>query len=65
MWWGIYLIALSVPWGFITIFGPIIINFMIIKVSGVRLLNKRYEGDDKYTVYRKKTRAFIPWFPKK
>lgn len=65
MWWGLYVIALGIPWGFLTIFGPIIINFMIIKVSGVRLLNKRFEGDDKYSEYRKRTSAFIPWFPKK
>jgi steroid 5-alpha reductase family enzyme len=65
MWWGLYLMVINVPWGFVTIFGPIIINFMIIKVSGVRLLNKRFEKDDKYTDYKKKTSAFIPWFPKK
>ncbi len=65
MWWGIFIVVISVPFGFITIFGPILINFMIIRVSGVRLLNKRYEGDDKYADYKKRTSAFIPWFPKK
>ena len=65
MWWGIYVIALVVPWGFLTIFGPIVINFMIIRVSGVRLLNKRFDGDDIYAEYRRRTSSFIPWFPKK
>ena len=65
MWWAIFIIALGVPWGFITIFGPILINFMIIKVSGVKLLNKRYSKDDKYADYKRRTSAFIPWFPKK
>lgn len=64
-WWGLYIIALGIPWGFITIFGPIYITFMIIKVSGVRLLNKMHKGDDEYTAYRKRTSAFFPWFPKK
>jgi steroid 5-alpha reductase family enzyme len=64
-WWGIYLIALGVNFGFITIFGPIIITFMIMKVSGIRLLNYRYRNDKVYAVYKKKTPNFIPWFPKK
>ena len=65
MWWGIFIIALGVPWGFITIFGPIFITYMIIKVSGVRLLNYRYRKDEKYAEYKRRTSAFIPWFPKK
>ena len=65
MWWGIFIIALGVPWGIVTIFGPILITYMIIKVSGVRLLNYRYRKDDKYADYKRRTSAFIPWFPKK
>ncbi|MFX0072935.1 MAG: DUF1295 domain-containing protein [Candidatus Hermodarchaeota archaeon] len=65
MWWGIYVIALAVPWGFVTIFGPIYITFQIINISGVRLLNKIHEGDNEYAEYRKRTSTFIPWFPKK
>lgn len=65
MWWGLFIIALAVPWGFITIFGPIYITILIIKVSGVKLLNKRFEGDDEYTDYKRRTSTFLPWFPKK
>ena len=65
VWWGLFIIATGVSWGIFTIFGPIIINIIIIKVSGVRLLNKRYEGDPEYVDYKKRTSAFIPWFPKK
>ncbi len=65
MWWGIFIIALGVPWGIITIFAPILITYMIIKVSGVRMLNYRYRKDDKYADYKLRTSAFIPWFPKK
>jgi len=38
---------------------------MIIKVSGVRLLNYRFRKDDKYADYKQRTSSFIPWFPKK
>ncbi|MFW9988769.1 MAG: DUF1295 domain-containing protein [Candidatus Odinarchaeota archaeon] len=64
-WWGLFIIALAVPFGFISIIGPIFITYMIIKVSGIRLLDKHYEGDDEYNNYKKRTSLFFPWFPKK
>ncbi|UCC20348.1 MAG: DUF1295 domain-containing protein [Promethearchaeota archaeon] len=64
-WWGIFIIALAVPFGFISVIGPIFITYMIIKVSGIRLLNQRYRADDKYAEYKKRTSVFFPWFPKK
>lgn len=64
-WWGIFVVALAVPFGFVSIIGPIFITYMIIKVSGIRLLNWRYRSDDKYAEYKKRTRVFFPWFPKK
>lgn len=64
-WWGIFIIAIAVPFGFISIVGPIFISYMIIKVSGIRLLEKHFEGDDKYADYKRRTSSFFPWFPKK
>ncbi|MFW9829541.1 MAG: DUF1295 domain-containing protein [Candidatus Thorarchaeota archaeon] len=64
-WWGLYIIALAIPFGFISILGPIFITYMIIKVSGIRLLDKRFETDDKYSEYKQRTSVFFPWFPKK
>jgi len=64
-WWGLFIIALAVPFGFITFIGPAYITFQIIKVSGVKLLDKRFEGDDAYSDYKRRTSAFFPWFPKK
>ncbi|MFW9773679.1 MAG: DUF1295 domain-containing protein [Promethearchaeota archaeon] len=64
-WWGLFVIALAVPFGFITFIGPAYITFQIIKVSGVRLLDKRFEGNEEYAAYKKRTSSFIPWFPKK
>ncbi|MFX1379594.1 MAG: DUF1295 domain-containing protein [Promethearchaeota archaeon] len=64
-WWGLYVIAIAAPFGFITFIGPLFITYMIIKVSGIKLLDKHYEGDDKYADYKKRTSTFFPWFPKK
>ena len=64
-WWGLFVIALAVPFGFVTIVGPAYITFQIIKISGVKLLDKRYAENEEYQTYKRKTSAFIPWFPKK
>ncbi|TFF99927.1 MAG: DUF1295 domain-containing protein [Promethearchaeota archaeon] len=64
-WWGLYIVALSVPFGFISIFGPAIITYMIINVSGVKLLDKSFEGDSEYAKYKRRTSQFIPLPPKK
>lgn len=64
-WWGLFVIALAVPFGFITFIGPAYITFQIIKVSGVRLLDKRFAGNEEYSAYKRRTSLFIPWFPKK
>jgi steroid 5-alpha reductase family enzyme len=64
-WWGIYIIAIGVPFGFLTIFGPIIITYMIINVSGVKLLNKAFEGDSEYAKYKRRTSQFFPLPSKK
>jgi len=64
-WWGLFIMALAVPFGFITVIGPAYITFQIIKVSGVRLLDKHFEGNEEYQAYKRRTSSFIPWFPKK
>ena len=64
-WWGLFIIALAVPYGFITFIGPAYITFQIIKVSGVKLLDKRFRGNEDYAAYKRRTSSFIPWFPKK
>ena len=64
-WWGLFVITLAIPFGFIAIIGPAYITFQIIKVSGVRLLDKHFEGNTEYQIYKRRTSSFIPWFPKK
>lgn len=64
-WWGIFVIGLSVPNGVWGIVGPLTITFLILKVSGVPLLEKAFEGKPGFEEYKRKTNVFIPWFPKK
>lgn len=65
MWWGIFLIALSVKLGWTAIISPLLITFLLLRVSGVTMLEKKYIGNKEFEEYAKKTSAFFPWFPKK
>ena len=64
LWWGIYLIALSVPGAWITVIGPLTITLLILKVSGIPLLEKKYEGNAGFEEYKRRTSAFFPTPPK-
>lgn len=61
MWWGIWLLNLSFVQNWWTIIGPLTITFLILKVSGIPLLEKRYEGNPEFEEYKKKVSPFIPW----
>jgi len=64
-WWGIWLIAVSLPFGILTIISPLTITVLILRISGVPLLEKKYEGNKLYEEYKKKTSKFIPLPPRK
>lgn len=65
IWWGIFIISLSSGYWYISMLSPILITFLLLKVSGVTLLEKRYDGNTKYAEYKRKTSAFFPLIPKK
>jgi len=64
LWWGYYLIALAAG-GAWTFFSPILMTFLLIKISGVAMLERTMKTKPGYEEYRQKTSAFLPWFPKK
>jgi len=65
LWWGIWLIALSVDSGWAAIISPLTISFLLLKVSGVKMLEKKYAGNEEFAAYARRTSPFFPWFPKK
>ena len=65
LWWGLWIITLSVPNGIYTIVGPITISILIIFVSGIPLLEKKYKGRADFEDYKKRTSIFFPLPPKK
>lgn len=64
LWWGIFCFALSLPFGFLTIISPLTITFLILYVSGIPMLEKKYENNPEFAAYKKRTSAFFPMLPK-
>ena len=64
-WWGIFLSALSVPAGWTAIISPLAITFLLVRVSGIPMLERKYAGHEEFAEYARRTNAFFPWFPKK
>ena len=66
LWWGFFFIALSVPGGGWTIFSPILMTFLLVRVSGVSLLEKGLkESKPGYAKYVESTSAFFPRPPRR
>jgi steroid 5-alpha reductase family enzyme len=65
IWWGYGLICLSAG-SYIPVLGSILMTVLIIKISGVTLLEKSLkEQKPQYKKYIEKTSSFLPWLPKK
>jgi steroid 5-alpha reductase family enzyme len=64
VWWGLWLVALAAgAWW--TVVSPLLMTVLLLKVSGVSLLEKDIEERrPAYRAYVAKTNAFFPWRPR-
>ena len=60
LWWGIWIITLNNPEGWWTIIGPLTITFLILKVSGIPLLEEKMVNHPDFEAYRKRVPMFLP-----
>jgi steroid 5-alpha reductase family enzyme len=65
LWWGFWVACIGVPWWWAAVLGPVTITFLLLKVSGVPLLEKHYEGNAAYQDYARRTSIFVPLPPKR
>ncbi|WP_394693257.1 DUF1295 domain-containing protein [Hyphobacterium sp.] len=66
VWWGLFLIAAEVPWGWLALPGPLFLSWTLLKWSGAPLLERGLtETRPGYADYVARTSGFFPWFPKK
>lgn len=64
MWWGIYLLALSVPYGWLTIIAPSTITILLLFITGIPWAERAIEKLPGYDNYKKNTSILLPWFAK-
>jgi steroid 5-alpha reductase family enzyme len=66
LWWGFFLIALATPRGWWTVISPVLMTTLLLKVSGVALLEKTLvKTRPAYRDYVRRTSAFVPLPPKR
>ena len=63
-WWGFFLIAAAAG-GWWTVYSPVLMTLLLVRVSGVALLEKTMSAKPGYEEYMRQTNAFVPWLPKK
>lgn len=65
-WWGLYVIAITDISHYWTVVSPMVITFLLLRVSGVAMLERDIsERRPEYRAYIRRTSAFVPWFPKR
>jgi steroid 5-alpha reductase family enzyme len=66
VWWGLFLLGLATPGSWWTVFSPVIMTVLLVKVSGVGLLEQKLmRTKPGYAEYAARTNAFVPWFPRR
>lgn len=65
MWWGLFLITLSFPFGWFALISPLTITFFLLKVTGVPLAERSLENHPEFSAYKKRTSIFFPLPPRK
>ncbi len=63
MWWGLFIIVCSLPNGWVAVISPLIITWLLVFVSGIPMLERRYADHPGYQAYCKRTSKLVPWWP--
>ena len=64
VWWGLYVIAAGTPGAWWTGVGPLLMSVLLMRVSGVPLLEKSLKRRPGYDEYIRRTSAFFPRPPR-
>ncbi|NJD09459.1 MAG: DUF1295 domain-containing protein [Gemmatimonadetes bacterium] len=66
LWWGFWLAAVARPGGWLTWFAPALMTYLLVKVSGVAMLDARLTATRPgYAEYVRRTSAFVPRPPRR
>lgn len=65
MWWGIAIAASGLSYfGIIGFVSPVLITYLLLFVSGVPMLEKKWTGNPEWEAYKARTSVFIPRPPR-
>ncbi len=59
-WWGLWLLVIGAEYWQFAVISPLTISILIYFVSGIPLLEKKYQDNKEYQKYAKKTPKFFP-----
>lgn len=59
-WWAIWFMAAFLPFGWALVISPLLLNFLIVNISGVRPLEEALLKHPEYKVYVENTPSLIP-----
>ena len=67
IWFAFFIMAYSSPYGIYSLYTPLLILFLLLKVTGIPMAESQSlkNRGDAYREYQRTTSSFIPWFPKK
>jgi len=64
-WWAFYLSSAAVAGGWWTVYSPVLMTFLLVRVSGAALLEETMKSTKPgFREYMESTSAFFPWFPR-
>ena len=64
LWWGFFFLGLGSEHGLYGLVSPLLIGFLLLKVSGIPMLEEKYRGRPDFEAYRKATSPFLPLPPR-
>jgi steroid 5-alpha reductase family enzyme len=65
LWWGIGIFTIGSDLYLTAFLSPFILNLLLLYVSGVPMLEKKYEGNKDWGEYKKITPTFVPFIGRK
>ena len=59
-WWGLFVMTAGLSNFWWAVLSPLTITFLLLKVTGIPMLEGKYAGDKEFEKYRRRTNAFFP-----
>ncbi len=59
-WWAIWLLAAALPWGWTLLISPLLLTFLIVKVSGIAPLEEKMKTHPDFEAYAARTPSLLP-----